>query len=89
MKWRSFGCYCRNAISPIILAVFLLLQTGCAVTVSNINRLREAQDAFNNAAEIENRARFNMDSPFDRDGRNGISGLVTAQTGYATALHSL
>jgi len=64
--------------ATISLALILFL-TGCA----SVNHLREAQDAFNQAAATENSARFES-NPAD-----SAATLSSVRSGYASALLSL
>jgi hypothetical protein len=61
------------------LALAAVLTVGCA----SVNRLREAQDSFNQAASAENAARF------DANPSDTTASLVSARSGYASALLSL
>jgi hypothetical protein len=63
-------------LSAIVVAA---LACGC----TSVNRLREAQDSFNQAATAENAARFDG-SPSDM-----AASLVSGRSGYASALLSL
>lgn len=63
--------------TPIIAAAVLI--AGCV----NINRLREAQDAFNQAAAAENALKF------DTSAHDAVASLGGVRSGYASALLSL
>ena len=62
----------------IALAAFLA--AGCA---ADVNRLREAQDSFNQAAGAENALRF------DRKASDALASMGAVRSGYASALLSL
>jgi tetratricopeptide (TPR) repeat protein len=64
---------------PITIALLVGLAAGCA----SINHLREAQDAFNQAAATENALRF------DTKASDAAAGLIAVRSGYASALLSL
>src|SRR5688572_9268208 len=66
-------------ISGASLALLALIIAGCAST----NRLREAQDAFNQAAAAENTLRF------DAKASDAVTSLGAVRSGYASALLSL
>jgi len=66
-------------ISGASLALLALIIAGCAST----NRLREAQDAFNQAAAAENALRF------DAKAADAVTSLGAVRSGYASALLSL
>jgi hypothetical protein len=61
------------------ITLLLVLAAGCA----SVNRLREAQDAFNQAAMLENAQRF------DASPANAGVNLAAPRSGYASALLSL
>lgn len=71
--------FLRQSTKGISIALLLTLAAGCA----SVNRLREAQDAFNQAAAAENALRF------DAKPSDAIGGLVSVRSGYASALLSL
>src|SRR5262249_39050436 len=48
--------------------------------------LREAQDAFNQAAAAENSLRLDLDRPLDGGGADAMSNLGAVRSGYASAL---
>lgn len=61
-----------NRVPPALLLALLLVVSGCGT--SHIRELRSAQDAFNRAAEAENRQRL--------QGPDGLFDLAEASTGY-------
>src|SRR5690242_16763761 len=61
------------------IALLAVILAGCAST----NRLREAQDAFNQAAAAENALRF------DAKAADAVTSLGAVRSGYASALLSL
>jgi hypothetical protein len=63
--------------------VLLLLSASCA----EVNRLREAQEAFSRAAELENRARFEFRA--ESGGFEGAADAAGARAGYGAALLEL
>ena len=65
--------------AAIAITLLVVLAAGCA----SVNRLREAQDAFNQAAAVENAQRFDA-SPSD-----AAASLAAPRSGYASALLSL
>jgi hypothetical protein len=67
------------AAASLGLTLVVLLAAGCA----GVNRLREAQDSFNQAAAAENAMRFDV-KPAD-----AVAGLNAISSGYASALLSL
>jgi len=69
----------NRVTASISLALAVLFVTGCV----SINRLREAQDSFNQAAAAENAARV------DADPANTVASLASVPAGYASALLSL
>ncbi len=72
----------------IILVVLIYLSAGCA-NISSVNHLHQAQQAFNNAASIENNSRFNFHDPLSQDNDNPIVDLNIARSGYTAALEIL
>jgi hypothetical protein len=56
---------------------------GLAVGCASVNHLREAQDAFNQAAANENALRFDTRAP------DAAAGIIAVRSGYASALLSL
>jgi len=69
----------------VVVLVATAAATGCSTSV---NRLREAQDSFNQAAAAENELRFDAEL---REGpvQGQLTRNTTAQNGYASALLSL
>ena len=63
----------------LYLALVAVLAAGCV----SVNRLREAQDAFNQAATAENAVQF------ENDPANTAANLASVRAGYASALLSL
>ena len=72
----------------IILVGLIYLLSGC-VNISSVNHLHQAQQAFNNAASIENKSRFNYSDPVSQDNDNPIVDLNIARSGYVAALEIL
>ncbi|MHC4270234.1 MAG: hypothetical protein ACYSTS_17480 [Planctomycetota bacterium] len=72
----------------IILVVLIYLSAGCA-NISSVNHLHQAQQAFNNAASIENYSRINFHKPLSQDNYNPIVDLNIARSGYTAALEIL
>jgi hypothetical protein len=83
----------RRSVLTIALLVVL---TGC----QHINHLREAQDAFNAAAQTENRARLgpllgdpskqaDLDAQLQRPAEDVLAEANTVRSGYTAALLSL
>ena len=72
----------------IILIVLIYLSAGCA-NISSVNHLHQAQQAFNNAASIENNSRFNFHDPLSQDNYNPIVDLNIVRSGYTAALEIL
>lgn len=68
-----------QAAAALLAGLFLLATTAC----TSVNRLREAQDAFNAAAGAENAQRLGGDP------NGGLAQLTAARSGYASALLSL
>lgn len=64
----------------VALALVVVLADGCAT----VNRLREAQDAFNQGAAAENAQRLVPGTAADT-----LTSLTSVRTSYATALQSL
>jgi hypothetical protein len=75
-KEEHFRFHLSLAIFAVVLSVSFF---GCA----SINRVREAQDAFNQGAASENNQRF------DRDPSVATAALAAARSSYASALLSL
>src|SRR5258707_1246385 len=76
---RGHHQYRRAAIAFFWITIITFLNTGCV----NINRLREAQDAFNQSAAAENSVRLEA-NPADT-----AATLTSVRAGYASALLSL
>ena len=70
----------RRCVYLLLVMVFTVAGIGC----TRINHLREAQDAFNQAAHAENALRFN---PVPNTEAASLS--AAARTGYASVLVSL
>ena len=64
----------------VALTAALVLVSGCAA----VNRLREAQDAFNQGAAAENAQRLTPG-----DATEAVTALTSVRTSYASALQSL
>jgi hypothetical protein len=71
--------FSRRTFQGLSIAVLVALAAGCA----DVNRLREAQDSFNQAAASENALRF------DTKSADATASLASARSGYASALLSL
>jgi hypothetical protein len=69
----------RRLATAASLSLFAILAIGCA----NVNRLHEAQTAFNQAAAAENTLRF------DTKASDAVASLGAVRGGYASALISL
>jgi len=80
LKRNGIGMTTRRCAFLFFALVFTLALIGCA----QINHLREAQDAFNQAAHAESALRFN---PVPNSEAAGLS--AAARTGYASVLVSL
>jgi len=80
---------CRSSIFSrllvLIVVVLPVLVAGCA----DVNRLREAQDAFNQAAAAENALRLDFNGALDDSVSGTPAAWSAARTGYASALLSL
>ena len=74
---RAFS---RRTFQGVSIAVLVALAAGCA----DVNRLREAQDSFNQAAATENALRFDTKAT-----DASTTGLASVRSGYASALLSL
>lgn len=66
-------------------ALFLLVALSGCVTINAIDHLREAQDAFSQAAAQENSARV----AGEEGSGETLAALASARSGYASTLHSL
>jgi hypothetical protein len=73
---RAFS---RRTFQGLWIAALVTLAAGCA----DVNRLREAQDSFNQAAAAENALRF------DTKAADATASLASVRSGYASALLSL
>ncbi len=71
--------------AAIALALVFGLTTGC----ESVNRLREAQDAFSQAAAMENSVRLDGFRDAAPDAGESLAGLSSASAGYASVLLSL
>ncbi len=80
LKRYGIGMTTRRCAFLFLSLVFTVVVIGCA----QINHLREAQDAFNQATHAENALRFN---PVPNSEAASLS--VAARTGYASVLVSL
>ena len=74
----------RRILRSFTTALLLAFAVGCAST----NHLREAQNAFNDAAREETQALFTP-GRVENPGTSQVSGWASAQAGYASALLSL
>ena len=77
-------CFVERTIACFAVVLLVALAAGCA----SVNRLREAQDAFNQAAASENALRFDSTQPLGSASDAPASWSV-ARNGYASALLSL
>jgi hypothetical protein len=77
---QAFSRTRRRRVFLLLALVFMVACIGCA----QVNHLREAQDAFNQAAHTENALRFN---PVPNS--EAVSLSAAARTGYASVLFSL
>jgi hypothetical protein len=75
----------RLCAALIVVLVATAAATGCGTSV---NRLREAQEAFNQAAAAENELRFDVELP-EGPVQGQLARNTTIQNGYASALLSL
>ena len=73
----------RTRFSMLMLAVLIL--AGC----SHVNYLREAQDAFNQAAGADNLYRYGDLKPEDLNDAGPATAALTASAGYAAAIASI
>jgi hypothetical protein len=80
----------RTHLASRIAVVFAaLLLAVWAVGCASINYLREAQDAFNQAAAAESTLRFESTSPVDGNASATAAAWSSARNGYTSALLSL
>ena len=82
MNTRPCSCprsFVEKTFAFVSVALVAMLVAGCA----SVNRLREAQDSFNQAAAAENAARF------DANPSDTAASLASVRSGYASALLSL
>ena len=79
MKHRSRSPSLGQCVAWLSAALLCVVATGCA----SVNRLREAQDSFNQAAAAENAARV------DAKASDTAASLTSVRSGYASALLSL
>ncbi len=75
----------ERAVACVAIAVLVVLAAGCA----SVNRLREAQDAFNQAAAAENALRFDAVASPEGGASDTAALWSVARNGYASALLSL
>ena len=75
----------RLCVALIVVLVATAAATGCGISV---NRLREAQEAFNQAAAAENELRFDVELQ-EGPVQGQLTRNTTIQNGYASALLSL
>jgi hypothetical protein len=71
-----------------LLLVLLLAMTAASGCGTSTNRLREAQESFNQAATAENELRFDVELP-EGPVQDPVARNTTIQNGYASALLSL
>jgi hypothetical protein len=86
----TINSYCRPihvapAAIAMSVAMLILLVAGCA----GVNRLREAQDAFNQAAAAENVLRLESARAQEGNASDAPAAWSVARNGYASALLSL
>jgi hypothetical protein len=75
----------KRAVSLVTMIMLVTVTVGCA----SVNRLREAQDSFNQAAAAENTLRFDSLNPLQGGGSDTAATWSTSRNGYASALLSL
>jgi len=75
----------RLCVALIVVLMATAAATGCGISV---NRLREAQEAFNQAAAAENELRFDVELQ-EGPVQGQLTRNTTIQNGYASALLSL
>jgi hypothetical protein len=78
----------RLSAAFIVLLVATAAATGCGVIGTSTNRLREAQESFNQAAAAENNLRFD-DQLQEGPVQGQLASNTAIQNGYASALLSL
>jgi len=74
-----------RALIAVSFGMLIFLVAGCA----GVNRLREAQDAFNQAAVAENTLRLESARPQEGSASDAPAAWSVARNGYASALLSL
>ena len=72
----------------VAICLSIALATALAAGCASVNRLREAQDSFNQAATAENTLRLNSTQPLT-SGSDAPATWSSARNGYASALLSL
>jgi len=77
------GCrpFIRQSILLVSILAIMVMTVGCA----SVNRLREAQDVFNQTAALENELKL-ASNPLDT---SALGSLGSVRSGYASALLSL
>jgi hypothetical protein len=78
----------RLSAALIVLLVATATASGCGVIPTSTNRLREAQEAFNQAATAETQLQFDVELP-EGPVQGQLARNTTIQNGYASALLSL
>jgi len=78
----------RLSVAYIVLLVAAAAATGCGGIGTSTNRLREAQESFNQAAAAENSLRFD-DQLQEGPVQGQLASNTAIQNGYASALLSL
>jgi tetratricopeptide (TPR) repeat protein len=82
----------RIAVSFLFLLLVLNLFYGCAAvnSVTEANHLRQAQQAFNESARLENQQRVGGLDPFAaKDMKALAASSISIQNGYASAIYSI
>jgi hypothetical protein len=77
--------FCPHTVIAACVAVLVFLVAGCA----SVNRLREAQDAFNQAAAAENTLRLESARPHEGSASDAPAVWSVSRNGYSSALLSL
>ena len=80
---HSIALRLPRTLRALFLAVLLVGLGACQA----VNHLRDAQDAFSRAAELENEVRFDATGAADPAG--ALAKLTAVRTGYAACLSSL
>jgi hypothetical protein len=78
----------RLWLPTLVLTVVLVAMAGC----QSVNHLRDAQEAFNRAATLENKLRYAANDPntlFKTEASEALTEVGSVQSSYAAALLSL